>query len=163
MAVVPSGSYAVGSHVETFDTLSVVDTLTTTAWWDTSSGYLRLPPFELEYFGGDPACDFAMNVVAAGNYAYVSMNADGMRVYDVTDPSNPALVDTIVTTEQVREVAIRGDYAYLANNFAGLAVIDISDPTDLRFISIFPTNCTAPKLQVPWPCRAPNGDRSDVR
>ncbi len=79
-------------------------------------------------------------ILVIGGYAYLSyMDARfegwGLRIVDISDPSNPKLVGlynlphTPGTTGQVWDLAVQGNYAYLAAGSEGLHIIDISDPS----------------------------------
>lgn len=125
--------------IETFDTRTHADTVATTADWDTTAGRLRMPSY-LRVLGQVPTTDWALSVTVAGDYAYVSADADGLFVFDVSDPASPVLEDVVVTTEQIVEVVIRGDYAYFANVFAGLYIFDVSDPAHPVYVSDRITN-----------------------
>lgn len=72
-----------------------------------------------------------------GNYAYTSELSsfqanNGLRSYDISDPTNPTFADHRETfTYWVRSVYVAGDYVYVAAGPMDLAVIDISDPINL--------------------------------
>jgi hypothetical protein len=58
----------------------------------------------------------------------VAADAVGLRVIDISLPSNPTEVAYLDLGICPRGVAVSGDYAYVANYSTGLQVIDISDP-----------------------------------
>jgi hypothetical protein len=71
---------------------------------------------------------YAMEVTVSGNYAYVADSAGGLRVIDITNPTNPVEVGSYETPDWALQVDISGNYAYIANEFTGLWVVDISNP-----------------------------------
>jgi hypothetical protein len=60
----------------------------------------------------------------------VAADIAGLRVVDVSDPSNPVEVGFYPTPNVANGVAASGDYAYVAANTAGLRVVDVSDPSN---------------------------------
>ena len=76
-------------------------------------------------YGGE-----AYSVALSGNYAYVANYGDGLRTYDVSDPTQPVCVGHSVTNYggSADGVAVAGSYAYLANYNDGLRIYDVSNP-----------------------------------
>ena len=72
-----------------------------------------------------PASDMAVE----GNYAFVATGATGLRIMDITDPSDPVEVGYCNTPGTANGVALAGNYAVVADWFGDLRVIDISSPT----------------------------------
>jgi len=72
----------------------------------------------------------ALDVVISGHYAYVANAQDGLKIVDISVPTNPTLVSTLDTDGYVHSVAVQGDYAYVSDFYwwSGLRIIDISDP-----------------------------------
>ncbi len=75
------------------------------------------------------------NIAVQGNYAYVSMcdswgyaEDDGLEVFDLTDPTNPARVGLLPSTWCPRGVSLGASHAYFAP-YGKLWVADISNPT----------------------------------
>jgi hypothetical protein len=64
-----------------------------------------------------------------GNYVYLASGADGFKVVDVSNLSNPQVVATI-TASDARDVCVRDDYLYAADSPFGLRIYDISDPVN---------------------------------
>jgi hypothetical protein len=117
------------SYTEDFTSKQYCDTSNTTAWWDTTAGEAKLPPFELRSAGSYDTPNVAYGVAVSGDYAYVADHVSGLLVIDISDPTTPALAGSYNTTGYADEVVVSGDYAYVAGSFGGLWVIDISDPT----------------------------------
>jgi hypothetical protein len=71
----------------------------------------------------------ADNLTAAGNYVFFGGSGNigqGLLVADVSDPSDPILVDYLKLASSANDVAVSGTYAYVADWYQ-LTVIDISD------------------------------------
>ncbi|MBU1473154.1 MAG: T9SS type A sorting domain-containing protein [Bacteroidetes bacterium] len=73
-----------------------------------------------------------MDVVVSNNRAYVAAGGAGLRVMDISEPTNPKEIGFINTPGYAEGVAVAGQYAYMADGGAGVRVIDISDPTHPR-------------------------------
>ena len=71
----------------------------------------------------------ALGVAVAGNYAYLANQYDGLRIYDVSDPTNPFEVAHVNDGGLASCVVLSGNYAYLANGGDGLRIYNVSDPT----------------------------------
>src|SRR6266478_3648148 len=89
----------------------------------------------------------ALGVVVSNNYAYLANGYDGLRIYDVSDPTNPTNVGHINNGGYAEIVAVSGNYAYLANRDDGLRVYDVSDPSNP--LNVGHTNVTGTGLR-PW-------------
>ncbi len=50
----------------------------------------------------------------------------GLLIVDVSDPTNPAVIDSVNTSGNTRAVSISGHYVYLTGD--GLTVVDVTDP-----------------------------------
>jgi hypothetical protein len=115
------------TFTEDFTTTIYKDSPNTTADWNTAEGELRLFPYLPTLVG---TCDTgdAYVVAIAGDHAYVADNADGLRVIDMSDPTNPTPVGSY-SALYVRDIAVAGDHAFLAKN-STMLVCDISDPAN---------------------------------
>jgi hypothetical protein len=60
--------------------------------------------------------------------AYIAGHFNGLRVVDISNPSQPTEVESFDTPGQARDVALLEDHAFVADGPEGLRVIDISDP-----------------------------------
>jgi hypothetical protein len=80
-----------------------------------------------------PPGPFAPQVNAVrvkGNLAYVAAGSAGLAIYDVTDPSQPALLGTADTPYFAMDVAVYGTHAYVADwHSPGFCVVDVTDPS----------------------------------
>ncbi|MCR4424466.1 MAG: hypothetical protein NUW10_07985, partial [candidate division WOR-3 bacterium] len=72
----------------------------------------------------------ALGVAVSNSYAYVADGGSGLRVVDVSNPSNPVEIGHCETPGYARGVAVAGSYAYVADDYHGLRVIDVSNPSN---------------------------------
>jgi len=78
------------------------------------------------------------DVVIRGSYAFLADGGDGLRVVNVTDPTDPeqvAFLDSGGLQATAQSIAVEDGYAYLADENYGLRVYDVLDPTDPEQIS----------------------------
>jgi hypothetical protein len=106
-----------GTHryEENFTSKQYCDTLNTTAWWDTVSGELELPPFELTLAGTYDTPGSAFGIAIAGDHAFVADYGSGLQVIDISDPTSPSIAGSYDTPGNAYGVAISGDYAFVAD------------------------------------------------
>ncbi len=71
----------------------------------------------------------ADDIVIRGSYAYAAWGT-GFAVFDLSEPTRPALVSSIPTPGRSLSVALSGDYAFVSAGSAGVHVIDIFDPRE---------------------------------
>ena len=78
---------------------------------------------------------------AAGNYLYAAATDQGLRVLNISDPTNLVEAGHFLAPK-VFDVCVRGNYAYLASADwdGGFIILDISDPTNPIFISTYNEN-----------------------
>jgi hypothetical protein len=79
----------------------------------------------------------AYDVYVSGQYAYVADGKEGLRIIDISNPSNPREVGFFKTPYTARGVYVSGQYAYVAYGdvgwtwaHGGLYIIDISNPSN---------------------------------
>ena len=74
-----------------------------------------------------------------GNLLYIAGDTNGLRIFDITDATNPAFVSsyTPVTGAAVWNVWVSGHLAYLVVN-GGLQVLDVSTPANLTPLGFVP-------------------------
>ena len=85
-----------------------------------------------------------------GNYAYYSTIADRFFVYDVSDPANPKLTDTVkVDARLINDISTTADGKILvisrenaSNRKNGIAFYDTSDPAHPKLISEYTATVT---------------------
>ena len=64
----------------------------------------------------------------AGDYAYVGHDTSGVLVFDVSDPTNPAIVAVCRTARCAQHLVVDGNYLYVADG-NDMCVVDVSNPT----------------------------------
>jgi hypothetical protein len=116
-------------YTEDFTSKAYCDTFNTTAVWDTVSGEIKLPPFEITLAGSYDTPGYARGVFVEGDYLYVAGVTAGLQVIDISDPTTPTLAGSYDTPGYAWVVVVEGDYAYVADESWGFQVIDIIDPT----------------------------------
>jgi hypothetical protein len=65
-----------------------------------------------------------------GDIAYVSSDAAGLQVVDISDVHNPVLMGSFDTAGSTDAVTVAGNYAHVTAFHEGLIVLDISDPAN---------------------------------
>jgi hypothetical protein len=102
----------------------------------------------------------AVGVALAGDYAFVADNwsptgeSSGLRVIDVADPEQPALVASLGPMWLVKAVEVVDDVAYVLEFEGSLRLIDVADP-------LAPEELAAVPLPEGWGLRV-EGDRAYV-
>jgi len=89
-----------------------------------------------------------MSVAVSGSYAYVAGYNCGLRVIDVTDSENPAIVGYYVQ-DYARSVSVSGSYAYLCSDI-GLHILDCSSWNVQRANIAVDTTLTYGEVRVGW-------------
>lgn len=106
---------------------------------------------ELELVGRAPMKEFeGAEQWVIGNYLYYSTIADRFFVYDISDPANPKLTDTIkVDARIVNDISTTADGKILvisregaSNRKNGIAFYDTSDPAHPKLISEYTATVT---------------------
>jgi hypothetical protein len=75
------------------------------------------------------------DIATDGNYAYLATREYGLRVLDLTDPTNPVLAGSIELPGETWGIEIFGPTVYLAGT-VGLIVCDVSVPTEPVYVGI---------------------------
>lgn len=73
------------------------------------------------------------DITVSGNYAYVVI-PDGLRILDVSTPSQAQLVGSSSFGSQDGRVVVAGNYAYVTGG-SGLVVVDVTNPTVPSIVS----------------------------
>ena len=71
--------------------------------------------------------DYVYDVVVSGNYAYIANFTAGLKVVNISDPSNPSDAASL-DTNSAYGVSIYGNYLYLSDGGYGLKIIDVTNP-----------------------------------
>ena len=83
-----------------------------------------------------PLYDLAVD----GDYAYLAVGIDGLRIVNIKDTANPVEIGSFEEVYSVTwKVVPVGDHAYLAGDGKGVLVVDISTPEDPELIGRFDT------------------------
>jgi hypothetical protein len=77
--------------------------------------------------------------VVSGDYAYVACGHSGLRVIDVSSPTNPTEVGAYGVLDYAWAVVVAGNYAYIADEEAGLCIINITNPRNPVFVGVCDT------------------------
>lgn len=79
------------------------------------------------------------NIFVSGKYAYVSFNSTvkGLRIYDISVPTNITLIGTYTNTTGIAYTQVSGKYAYAATYTGGLEIINISNPSSPTLVSTY--------------------------
>ena len=89
----------------------------------------------------EPSYSYAEGVALSedNNYAYVTDNI-GLSVVDISDRSNPRVVNSLQTNGQAKNVVLSqdGNYAFIADHSNGVSIIDISNPMSLKEVANVP-------------------------
>ena len=70
------------------------------------------------------------DVMIVGSLAFIANGWGGLKIIDISDPTNPIKVGQFKDGGDANGVYVSGSYAYVANEFDGLEIIDISNPTN---------------------------------
>jgi len=92
---------------------------------------------------GDANC-----VAVAGDYAYVATNETGLRVVDISDPSQPREVGSYAPPSIINSLVVDGSYIYVATGDSGLRVVDVSDPAQAYEIGFYDTPGFAAEVAI---------------
>ncbi|UCC78957.1 MAG: T9SS type A sorting domain-containing protein [Candidatus Zixiibacteriota bacterium] len=62
------------------------------------------------------------------HYLYYSFLPNGIRLFEIRDPSDPILLDTVMVDYQIFDMQLSGDQLILMGGFDSLLTIDVTDP-----------------------------------
>lgn len=63
-----------------------------------------------------------------GDRLYIGLAQGGFIMYDISDPSTPMPVSSLVTLGYTIGFAFDGDYVYLNNQYCGCQIVDMGNP-----------------------------------
>ena len=69
-------------------------------------------------------------VVADGETVFAAAGLSGLAIFDVTDPDQIQLIETIETAWATNDIVVEEGLAYLADGSLGLRIFDVSRPDD---------------------------------
>jgi hypothetical protein len=73
------------------------------------------------------------------NYAYLADGNTGLRIIDITYPTEPTAAGNYDTPGFAWDVCVVDGYAYVADGASGLQIIDVSDPSNLTVVGSYDT------------------------
>ncbi|MCK4545009.1 T9SS type A sorting domain-containing protein, partial [candidate division WOR-3 bacterium] len=82
----------------------------------------------------------ARGVYVKDTIAYVADGNDGLRLINVSDPSNPTEIGFYDTWDIAFSVYVKDSVAYVADYGAGLRIINVSDPSNPTEIGFYDTS-----------------------
>ncbi len=99
---------------------------------DRTDGFVVIDPLAMTTFATEPAGAGKnyTEVNVAGNYAYASADADGILIFDISNPAAPALVAEYDTEDNAKGLAIAGEWLYVAVDRDGVQPFKIIPPGD---------------------------------
>jgi plastocyanin len=84
--------------------------------------------------------DWPSAVKVSGNHAYVAYGWNGLKIYDISNPSSIVMVGKIDGLGSIRDLVLGSTYAYLAAEWDGMRVVDISNPAIPVLAATYATN-----------------------
>jgi hypothetical protein len=84
--------------------------------------FVPIPLGQFTYYGA------STNITIHDNYAFLSYYDKGLRLLDISDPTNITLTGAYATDNKVERIFLAGNIAYVANSFGGLKILDIGNP-----------------------------------
>ena len=93
------------------------------------------------------ATSYAAAVTATSQYAYVAAGTSGFYIVDLSNLTNPEIVDTI-NIGMVWDLTIDKDILCLANDLNGLLLMNIDIPDSPKVLSVFDTSGKAMAITV---------------
>ena len=97
-------------------------------------------PAQVEEIGHLPGEDL-LAVAVDGDYAYAGRGLDGLAIYNVSDPANPSLANTLDTPGSANGIWVADDRLYVAdgNNTSGgdFRIYDLVDPESPSLLGQF--------------------------
>src|SRR3972149_11080744 len=87
------------------------------------------------------------SVHVVGDFAYVGVSNFGLRIIDISDPSNPTEVGSFASTNALGLQKL-GSYVYLCDGAAGLRVLNVFDPGNIVQTDLVDTPGSATNVAV---------------
>lgn len=67
-------------------------------------------------------------IAVSRGHAFITSREEGLFIVDVSEPSQPKLLNHYDTAELATAIAVSGDVAAVGNRFAGIELLDVSQP-----------------------------------
>lgn len=77
-----------------------------------------------------------LELLPVGDLVYASTNAQALLVLDLSDPSDPVLVERVPVGGSITSISTDGGYLFLTTNANGVHVFDIESPRLPRLVSV---------------------------
>lgn len=91
------------------------------------------------WVGSAPTPEAAQDLDVWGSLAAVAVGTAGLRVFDVTDPTNPVALGAVDTPGFAEDVDVLGWYGYVADWTRGLRIVDLRTPSAPVLVGAFDT------------------------
>lgn len=136
-SVVNSATYSIlYKYTETFNDNSYKDVEKTTGEWDTDEGVLKLSRAQVPVLKTISTGGTSYGIEILGNYLFLADGSSGLKIYDISFPSDPQLAGIYPAQpgEVFYSVRIKENIAYCGTSDR-VVLIDISDPRNPLFDS----------------------------
>ncbi len=100
--------------------------------------------------GSCPA-QFYGNLTVTDNVVYSVSGDNGLEVFDIADPTQPAAIGSLDLPVGASETAVSGDLLFVANGRDGLTVVDVQEPSQPEVTG----SCDLPGFARGVACRWP--------
>ena len=78
------------------------------------------------------------DVVASGNYCYLSSTEHGLFIFDISNPASPVFLSSIwPDSNRITTIGINGNEIYAVSPYRGLYTIDVSNPLAPVVLNLF--------------------------
>jgi hypothetical protein len=84
--------------------------------------------------------DWSWALAMEGNTLYVSDRNNGLKIFNVTSPTRPALLGQYKTKGDVRALAARNQIVFVADGIGGAVILDATNPAVVREIATLPSS-----------------------
>ena len=101
---------------------------------------------EYSAYGCDYGRLYAWTV--SGNFAYGAGRECGIKIIDISSPSNPTLLAVLATSGSARDLDKVGNYIIVAVGAAGVDLINVSDPENPIFVDNYNTTGFASRISA---------------
>ncbi len=88
------------------------------------------------------------NMAIYENFAYVAAGINGLHVFDISDPSNPAWLSSAPSTFTAIGVDTNGSYTFVAAGYPGVDIYDTTNPLSPIKIATIDTGGVAYDLKI---------------
>jgi hypothetical protein len=101
------------------------------------------------FVGGAETPDQELNIATNGNYAYVSCTDGNLRIFDISDETNPIeAISVNLTDEDLRNFVLNEQHAYITASYDGFLIVDLGsysgeEPINVS-LDIKPSSCPNP-------------------